>query len=98
MPIGTPAEQAARAQRRRERLAEQVLSAWPALAPDPSNPRLPRLREQPREDWWDRVWLARVTVPVDVTGASMALADDRQLAIDNLPRPLIVQPGRWTGA
>jgi hypothetical protein len=98
MPNGTPAERAAREQRRRELRVGQVLGAWPALSPDPASPRLSRLREQPRDDWWDRVWLARVTVPLDDSGARLALADDRQLVIDNLPRPVVFQPGRWSGA
>jgi hypothetical protein len=97
MPNGTADERAARSQRRRELLAEQVLDAWPALSPDELNPRLPRLVEQPRDDWWDRVWLARVSVPVDVSAAEMALAGDRPLVIDNLPRPIAWQPGRWSG-
>lgn len=97
LPNGTPAEQAARAQRRAELIGEAILNGWEPLSADPQHPSLNPLVEQPQADWWDRVLLARVTVPVTVGGPHPALDEGRQLAIDNLIRPFVYVPGRWQG-
>lgn len=99
LPTGTPAQQAARDQRRAELIGNAILGAWEPLSPDAQYPTLNPLIEQPRDDWWDRVLLARVTVPVSVpANASHPQIDaSRELVIDNLIRPFVYVPGRWQG-
>jgi hypothetical protein len=83
-----------------------VFDAWPL--PDPIDPtRLQKLREQPSEADWDRLFLARVIVPVTQAspGAfpaldAVRLADPsgtRDLA-DNTLRPIVFNPLAWHGA
>lgn len=99
LPQGTPEERAARDQRRTELVGEAILNAWEPLSADTLKPRLPPLLEHPLDDWWDRVLLARVQVPVALDGgAHPTLAEDRDLAIDNLLRPFVYVPGRWQGS
>jgi hypothetical protein len=97
LPNGTPAEQTARNQRRAELIGEAIMNGWEPLSPDTQSPTLGPLIEHPRDDWWDRVLLARVTVPVSVGVNHPALAEDRELGIDNLVRPFVYMPGRWQG-
>lgn len=98
LPQGTPDEVAARDRRRAELVGEAILGAWEPLSADTQRPRLPPLLEHPLDDWWDRVLLARVQVPVTLGGAHPVLAEDRELAIDNLLRPFVYVPGRWQGS
>jgi hypothetical protein len=97
LPDGTPQERAARDRRRAELVGEAILGAWEPLAADSSAPALRPLVEQPLAGWWDRVLLARVTIPVSVAAARVQLDEARELAIDNLIRPFVYVPGRWQG-
>ncbi len=97
LPTGTPAQQAARDQRRAQLIGEAILGAWEPLSPDAQRPTLDPLVEHPRDDWWDRVLLARVKVPVTAGVGHPKLDEGRQLEIDNLIRPFVYVPGRWQG-
>lgn len=97
LPTGTPAQQAARDKRRAELIGEAILGAWEPLSPDAQRPTLDPLIEHPRDDWWSRVLLARVKVPVTAGVGHPKLDEARQLEIDNLIRPFVYVPGRWQG-
>lgn len=97
LPNGTPAQKAAREKRRAELIGEAILGAWEPLSADAQRPTLDPLVEHPRDDWWDRVLLARVKVPVKASSDHPQIDEGRQLEIDNLIRPFVYVPGRWQG-
>lgn len=97
LPTGTAAQQAARERRRSELIGEAILGAWEPLSADAQRPALGPLTEHPRDDWWDRVLLARVRVPVTAGAGHPRLDEARALEIDNLVRPFVYVPGRWQG-
>jgi len=97
LPTGTAAQQEARDKRRSELIGEAILGAWEPLSADALRPTLDPLLEHPRDDWWDRVLLARIKIPVTVVGSHPALDESRELEIDNLIRPFVYVPGRWQG-
>ncbi len=97
LPTGTPAQKAAREKRRAELIGEAILGAWEPLSADAQRPTLDPLVEHPRDDWWDRVLLARVKVPVTASSDHPQIDEGRQLEIDNLIRPFVYVPGRWQG-
>lgn len=97
LPDTTPEDRAARDRRRAELVGEAILGAWEPLAVDSTAPTLRPLLEQPLAGWWDRVLLARVTVPVNLVAGEARLDESRELAVDNLIRPFVYVPGRWQG-
>ncbi|HEU4621361.1 MAG TPA: hypothetical protein VFS42_03980 [Burkholderiaceae bacterium] len=104
--IGTLTDPDEIAAARRTWALESVLDAWPT--PDPTDPtRLPKLREHARESDWDRVLLARITLPVTQASAgAFPTLDDTRLAdpagdkdlADNRLRPIVFNPDAWRGA
>jgi hypothetical protein len=99
------ADPVAREAAHREWSLQSVLETWPE--PDPTDAtRLPKLREHARDKDWDKVFLARVRVPVvqAAAGAFPELdaarltdpAGTRDLA-DNTARPVVFNPYAWRG-
>jgi hypothetical protein len=99
----TPAE---RDELRRKWKVDGILNAWPVrdpTAPDEA-PRLPKLREHRAAADWDKLLLARVTVPVKQEGAEPTASENfpsidtaRELTLDNYLRPIVFNPMRWAG-
>jgi len=91
---------------RRKWKIEGILNAWPvedSTAQDDA-PRLSKLREHRNAADWDKLLLARVSVPVVQDGAGAAaslnfprLDATRKLTVDNFVRPVVFNPMRWAG-
>lgn len=91
---------------RRAWCVESALDAWPEAAVD-NAARLPKLREHAAAADWDRVLLARLSVPVVQAAANdfptldlaraLAAGAPTDLA-DNLLRPVVFNPYSWQGA
>jgi len=102
---GLAGDPAAREQKRREWVLDNVLSAW--VDPDPAEPtRLAKLAEHPQVADWDKVLLARITVPVlQENPNSFPQLDPARLTdtsgtvdlADNSLRPLVFNPTAWRG-
>jgi hypothetical protein len=104
--LAAAATQAERDVLRRQWKVDAVLNAWPAGDPTAPTeaPRLPKLREHREVADWDKLLLARVSVPVVQDGAPLAASASfprvdsaRELSVDNHLRPIVFNPMRWAG-